>query len=62
VLKAGAPVSEEEIIRFCKDHLAGYKDPKKITFLDQLPRTGSGKIYKKGLKDPHWQMFDRKVH
>jgi acyl-CoA synthetase (AMP-forming)/AMP-acid ligase II len=62
VLKAGAAVSEEEIIRFCKDHLAGYKAPKKITFLDQLPRTGSGKIYKKGLKDPHWEKFDKRVH
>ena len=62
VLKAGEAVSEEEIIRFCKDHLAGYKAPKKITFLEQLPRTGSGKIYKKGLKDPHWQKFDKRVH
>ncbi|MBI5584119.1 MAG: long-chain-fatty-acid--CoA ligase [Deltaproteobacteria bacterium] len=62
VLKVGETVSEEELIRFCKDHLAHFKAPKRVTFLDQLPRTGSGKIYKKGLKDPHWQKFDKRVH
>lgn len=62
VLKAGAAASEEEIILFCKDNLAGYKAPKQITFLDQLPRTGSGKIYKKGLKDPHWRGLEKRVH
>jgi fatty-acyl-CoA synthase len=55
VLKEGRAVSGDEIISFCKSHLAHYKAPKSIDFLKALPRTGSGKIYKKGLRDPFWQ-------
>ena len=51
VLKPGKKATQEEIIAFCKANLAGYKAPKTVDFLDALPRTGSGKIYKKGLKD-----------
>ena len=61
VLKEGQQVSEEEIIQFCKMNLARYKAPKSISFLAQLPRTGSGKLFKKGLRDPFWERFDKKV-
>jgi acyl-CoA synthetase (AMP-forming)/AMP-acid ligase II len=50
VLKPDRSSTEENIIRFCKDRLAGYKAPKSVDFLDGLPKTGSGKIFKKGLK------------
>jgi len=53
VLKPGETATEDEIIAFCKSNLAGYKSPKSVDFLDALPRTGSGKIYKKGLKEPY---------
>jgi len=62
VLKEGAKTSAEEIIRFCKENLAHYKAPKAVTFLGQLPRTGSGKIFKKGLRDPFWPDQGKKVH
>ncbi len=52
VLKEGRNATEQEIIGFCKKELARYKAPKSIDFLKSLPRTGSGKIYKKGLRDP----------
>ena len=52
VLKAGETATADDIIRFCKEHQASYKAPKNIIFLDELPKTGSGKIYKKGLRDP----------
>ncbi len=55
VLKANESVTEMEIIRFCKQHQASYKAPKSVIFLDELPKTGSGKIYKKALRDPHWK-------
>jgi fatty-acyl-CoA synthase len=55
VLKEGREATEEEIIAFCKRDLAGYKAPKSIDFLKALPKTGSGKIYKKGLRDPYLQ-------
>jgi acyl-CoA synthetase (AMP-forming)/AMP-acid ligase II len=55
VLKENESATEMEIIRFCKQHQASYKAPKSIVFLDELPKTGSGKIYKKALRDPHWK-------
>jgi len=51
VLKPGVRASEDEIIRYCKSCIAGYKTPKSVDFVDEMPKTGSGKIYKKGLKD-----------
>ncbi len=53
VLKASKMVSEEEMIAYCRKDLAGYKTPKSVDFLETLPKTGSGKIYKKGLRDPY---------
>ncbi len=53
VLKEGMTATAEEIIAFCKENLARYKAPKSVEFLDALPRTGSGKIYKKGLRDKY---------
>jgi fatty-acyl-CoA synthase len=53
VLKEGCEATEEEIISFCKKDLAGYKAPKSIDFLTALPKSGSGKIYKRGLREPY---------
>jgi len=54
VLKADTTASEGEIIQWCKDNLASYKAPKSVDFISELPKTGSGKIYKKGLREPYW--------
>jgi acyl-CoA synthetase (AMP-forming)/AMP-acid ligase II len=62
VLKQGKSASEQDIIRFCKDRIAHYKAPKSIDFIEALPRTGSGKIQKKGLRDQYWKGFEKKVH
>jgi acyl-CoA synthetase (AMP-forming)/AMP-acid ligase II len=51
VLKSGERATEEEIIQYCKQHIARYKAPKSVDFLSELPKTGSGKIFKKGLKE-----------
>lgn len=51
VLKEGRKATAQDIIAFCKTQLASYKSPKEVEFLDALPRTGSGKIYKKGLRE-----------
>jgi fatty-acyl-CoA synthase len=55
VLRTGETATEDEIIAFCKEQQASYKAPKTIVFLDELPKTGSGKIYKKALRDPFLQ-------
>jgi len=62
VLKPGRKAAEQEIIQFCKERLAHYKAPKSIDFIESLPRTGSGKIHKKSLRDKYWEGFDKKVH
>jgi len=54
VLKDNEIATEDEIISFCKKHQASYKVPKSIDFLSELPKTGSGKIHKKALRDPYW--------
>ena len=50
VRKAGASLSAEELLDYCKQNLVKYKLPKHIAFLDALPRTGVGKIDKRALK------------
>lgn len=49
-LKAGEVATEEEMRRFCRQHMADYKLPKQIIFLDSLPKTATGKICKEDLK------------
>ncbi|MGA1523236.1 MAG: class I adenylate-forming enzyme family protein [Planctomycetota bacterium] len=51
VLRPGAETSSAELIAFCRAELAGFKTPKSVRFLDALPRTGSGKIQKRALRD-----------
>lgn len=55
VLRQNESASEQEIIRFCREYQAAFKTPKTIIFLDELPKTGSGKITKKALRDPYWK-------
>ena len=53
VLKEGCHMTEEELIQYCKDRIARYKSPKSVDFISELPKTGSGKIYKKGLREKY---------
>ncbi|NIQ37563.1 MAG: long-chain-fatty-acid--CoA ligase [Proteobacteria bacterium] len=62
VLKEGEKVPEKGIIDFCKADLAHFKCPKSIDFVDSLPRTGSGKIHKKSIRDRYWVGYEKKVH
>ncbi len=61
VLKEGQRASEEEIIAFCKEHLASYKKPKTVEFLDELPKSAYGKVLKRELRDKYWALETRKV-
>jgi fatty-acyl-CoA synthase len=57
VLKNGEPMKEEEVIEYCKSHLASYKKPKTVEFMESLPRNPSGKVLKTLLRE---QSRDRK--
>ena len=43
-LKPMAHATEKELVNFCRERMAAFKFPKTITFLSELPKTGSGKI------------------
>lgn len=51
VLKSGHKATEEEIITLCREHLAPFKVPKKVVFTEKLPKTPSGKILKRDLRN-----------
>lgn len=52
VLRPGHGADEADLQAFCRQQLAAYKVPKSIRFVDALPRTGSGKIAKRMLREP----------
>ena len=49
-LKPGREASERELVDLCRASLAGYKKPRKVFFLDELPKNPSGKILKRVLR------------
>jgi acyl-CoA synthetase (AMP-forming)/AMP-acid ligase II len=51
VLRPGETVPAEALVAFCRERLAGYKVPKAIRYLEELPKTGSGKIQKAQLRE-----------
>ncbi len=62
VLHPGKTASADQLIAHCRARLSGFKTPKSVDFLDALPRTGSGKLFKKGLKDRYWRGHVKRVH
>jgi acyl-CoA synthetase (AMP-forming)/AMP-acid ligase II len=62
VLREGATATEQEIIDFCRERLAGYKRPSSVEFIDALPRNPTGKILKRVLREPHWRGKHRRVN
>src|SRR4051812_11291878 len=55
VVQPEGSLSEAAVIAFSKEHLAGYKIPRSVPFMPELPRTGSGKIPKRELRKPFWE-------
>ena len=54
VVREGAAMTEQQVIAHCREHLAGYKIPRSVTWSPELPKTGSGKILKRDLRAPFW--------
>jgi fatty-acyl-CoA synthase/long-chain acyl-CoA synthetase len=61
VAAPGAALDEEAVVAFAREHIAGYKVPRSVSFMDELPRTGSGKILKRELRAPFWADRDTQV-
>jgi fatty-acyl-CoA synthase len=50
----GSPELASELQQFTRSHLAGFKVPRTVDFIDELPRLPTGKLYKRVLRDPYW--------
>src|ERR687893_290330 len=61
VLKKGQEATEEEIIDFCKEHIARFKAPAAVEFTE-LPKTSTGKVQKFVLRDKEWADREKQVH
>jgi long-chain acyl-CoA synthetase len=62
VLKPGKKLTADELIAYCRRSLANYKIPRSIQFSEtELPKSGSGKILKRLLRDPSWARQERAV-
>jgi acyl-CoA synthetase (AMP-forming)/AMP-acid ligase II len=55
------PEVEQELIGYCRDRLAHYKCPKSVDFVDSLPRSETGKLFKKELRASYWAGRDRAI-
>jgi len=53
VLKEGKTATAEELIEFCRERLASFKRPRSIIFTDELPRTSTGKVLKRVLREEY---------
>jgi acyl-CoA synthetase (AMP-forming)/AMP-acid ligase II len=51
VTSAGAELSEDDVKKYVKEHLARYKVPREVEFLDELPRNATGKVLKRELQE-----------
>jgi fatty-acyl-CoA synthase len=57
VPRKGETIQEAELLELCKQHLASFKVPKKIIFVDALPKTPTGKILKRNMRKTYTNVF-----
>jgi long-chain acyl-CoA synthetase len=51
----------EELLAYAREHIAHYKCPRSLDFIDELPRLPTGKLYKRLIKDRYWGKTDSKI-
>jgi acyl-CoA synthetase (AMP-forming)/AMP-acid ligase II len=61
VTRSDADLTEQQIIEYCRAHLAGYKCPTSVDWIAEIPRNPSGKILKVELRKPYWEDRERFV-
>jgi len=60
-LRPGASATAGELIAFCDTRMAGYKKPRSVDFVDELPRDAAGKLLKRMVREPYWAGMSRRV-
>ena len=53
---------EEAVVAHCRAHIAGYKVPRDVRILDELPRTSTGKVRKNELRDEAWAGHEQMIN
>jgi fatty-acyl-CoA synthase len=61
VLKPGQQASAQELMTFCRDHMAHFKAPKSVEFFAELPKTATGKVQKFALREQYWAGHSKRV-
>ena len=61
IVEPRGPVTEQELIEFCRANLAHDKCPKSVDIVEKLPRDDSGKLRKRELRDRYWASAGRKI-
>ena len=61
VLEGADSVGAEDLMAYCSEGLAGYKRPRSVDFIAELPRNANGKVLKRVLRDPYWKGHSRGV-
>jgi long-chain acyl-CoA synthetase len=51
----------QELLGYCREHLAHYKCPRSVDFEAELPRLPTGKLYKRLLRDRYWGRHDTRI-
>jgi len=62
VFREGESTTEDELIAFCREHLAHFKAPTSIEIVSALPRTATGKLQKFKLREQYWSETTRRVN
>lgn len=62
VLRPGHQANAEDVLAYCRGHLAGFKVPSSVEFRETLPKSGTGKIMKQELREPYWRGYEKRVH
>jgi fatty-acyl-CoA synthase len=61
VLRPQATCTEQQIVAFCRTRLGGFECPQTVDFVDALPRTATGKVLKRVLRERYWSERARRV-
>jgi acyl-CoA synthetase (AMP-forming)/AMP-acid ligase II len=62
IVRRDEDLTQEAIIAHCREQLAGFKCPKRVEFVEALPRTATGKVQKFKLRQPFWSEQERQVN
>jgi acyl-CoA synthetase (AMP-forming)/AMP-acid ligase II len=60
-LRRGMTATADDLIAFCAERLAGYKKPRSVDFVAELPRDAAGKLLKRKVREPYWAGAGRSI-